>query len=241
MDKYNRDNQREFEEKVIQISRVSKKTKGGDQMSFSALMVIGDGKGKVGIGLGKAKGVAEAIRKGVRKAKKKMMTVPIDGTTIPFRVEGRFGAGHVLLKPASPGSGVIAGGSVRAIMEVGGIKDVSAKILGSDNQSSSVYATLEAFKKINQIVKVRKIPLRKVKKDKPKLEKNQDDSPKNTLKKSVKKDVADKKNSNKKSEKKAKPSVVKNTVKKESKVEKTAKQSTKKKVTKAKESTVEEK
>ncbi len=171
MDKHSKDNQNELEEKVIQVSRVSKKTKGGDQMSFSALMIVGDRKGKVGVGLGKAKGVAEAIRKGVNKAKKKMMQIPIDGTTIPFSAEGRYGAGHVLLKPASPGSGVIAGGSVRAIMEASGIKDVSAKILGSDNQSSSLFATLDAFKKINKIVKVRNIELRKEKSAMDRLEK----------------------------------------------------------------------
>jgi small subunit ribosomal protein S5 len=249
MDKYARDNQQEFEEKVIQVSRVSKKTKGGDQMSFSALMIVGDRKGKVGVGLGKAKGVAEAIRKGVRKAKKKMMPVPIDGTTIPFRAEGRYGAGHVLLKPASPGSGVIAGGSVRAIMEAGGIKDVSAKILGSDNQSSSVYATLEAFKKINKIVKVRNITLRKEKpvQTQSHPEKNQSNlgsqnankaqgksnkSPKKTdIKKPVKKET--KTTVEKKVPKKeTKTTVEKKAPKKETKAKKTAEKKSVKKVTK---------
>lgn len=154
-----RENQQEFEEKVIRISRVSKKTKGGDQMSFSALMVVGDKKGRVGLGLGKAKGVVEAIKKGVRQAKKRMINVPINGTTIPFRIEAQYGAGHVLLKPAAEGSGVIAGGPVRAVMEAAGVSDISAKILGSDNQASSVYATFEALKKINKIVKVRDIKL----------------------------------------------------------------------------------
>jgi len=154
------DKQPEFEEKLIRVSRVSKKTKGGDQATFAALMVIGDKKGRVGVGLGKAQGVVEAIRKGVRQAKKKMITVPIDGSTIPFRVEARFGAGHVLLKPAVAGSGVIAGGPVRAVVEAAGIRDISAKILGSDNQATSVYATIEAFKEISRIVKVRHISLK---------------------------------------------------------------------------------
>ncbi len=152
-------NQKKFEEKVIRISRVSTKTKGGDQMSFSALMVVGDRKGKIGVALGKAPGVVDAIRKGARLARKKMIEVPRDGTTIPFTIEGKFGAGHVLLKPAAPGSGVIAGGSVRQIMEVAGIKDVSAKILGSDNPATNVYAALEALKATARIVKVRDITL----------------------------------------------------------------------------------
>jgi small subunit ribosomal protein S5 len=174
----NRENQQEFEEKVIRISRVSKKTKGGDQMSFSALMVVGDRKGKVGLGLGKAKGVVDAIKKGVRQAKKGMIDVPINGTTIPFRIEARYGAGHVLLKPAAQGSGVIAGGPVRAIMEAAGVNDISAKILGSDNQASSVYATFEALKKINKIVKVRGIELSGLKQEEIETKPEKSASPK---------------------------------------------------------------
>lgn len=165
---YKRDNnQQEYEEKVITISRVSKKTKGGDQMSFTALMVVGDGLGKVGVGLGKAKDVNSAIQKGIKQAKRKMITVPIDHTTIPFEIVAEHGAGKVLLKPASKGSGVIAGGPVRAVVEAAGIKDISAKILGSDNQASSVHATFKALKKIKNIIKVRGI---KVEQDKPKKE-----------------------------------------------------------------------
>ncbi len=149
----------EYEEKVITISRVSKKTKGGDQMSFTALMVVGDRKGKVGVGLGKAKDVVSAIQKGIKQAKRKMITIPIDGTTIPFAIRAQHGAGKVLLKPASKGSGVIAGGPVRAVVEAAGIKDVSAKILGSDNQASSVHATFQALKNIKKIVKVRGIKI----------------------------------------------------------------------------------
>lgn len=153
---------KEFEEKVIQISRVSKKTKGGNKMGFSILMVVGDKKGKVGIGLGKAPDVVAAIKKGIKKAKKKMILVPLDGTTIPFKMEVKKGAGRVLLKPAPKGTGVIAGGPVRALVEVAGIRDISAKILGSDNQASSVYAAFEALKKIQQIVDIRGISLRSI-------------------------------------------------------------------------------
>ncbi|MBD3279090.1 MAG: 30S ribosomal protein S5 [Candidatus Pacebacteria bacterium] len=166
---------KEFEEKVIQVSRVSKKTKGGDQMGFSVLTVAGDRKGRVGVGLGKAKDVRSAIRKGIRRAKKRLIKVPMDGTTIPFEMTVKKGAGKVLLKPAAKGSGVIAGGPVRAVVEAAGIRDISAKILGSDNQASSVYATFEALKRISKIVRIKGIKLRSVAeveaKEKRKLEK----------------------------------------------------------------------
>lgn len=149
--------QDQFEEKVVRVSRVSTKTKGGDQFGFTVMMVVGDRKGRVGVGLGKAQDVVSAIRKGVRRAKKQMIDVPIAGTTIPFAMDAKEGAGRVLLKPASEGSGVIAGGPVRAVCEAAGIKDISAKILGSDNQASSVLATIKAFKKMNKIIKVRGI------------------------------------------------------------------------------------
>src|SRR3972149_11604692 len=123
---------KEFEEKVIQIARVSKKTKGGNQSGFSILMVVGDKKGKVGFGLGKAGDVLSAIKKGIKKAKKHMITVPLDGTTIPFKMEVKEGAGRVLLKPAPKGPGVIAGGPVRAVVEAAGICDISAKLLGRE-------------------------------------------------------------------------------------------------------------
>lgn len=154
--------QQEFEEKVIQVSRVSKKTKGGNKMGFSVLVVVGDKKGRVGIGLGKATDVVSSIRKAVKKAKKKLITVPMDGTTIPFRVDVKLGAGVVMLKPAPRGSGVIAGGPVRAVVEAAGIRDISSKILGSSNQSSSVYATFEALKQIEEIVQKRGIKLRSI-------------------------------------------------------------------------------
>lgn len=169
---------KEFEEKVIRISRVSKKTKGGNQFGFSALMVVGDKQGKVGLGLGKAKDVQSAIRKGVKKAKKRLMTIPLDGTTIPFKMEVKLGAGRVLLKPAPKGTGVIAGGPVRAIMEAAGVRDISAKILGSDNQASSVYAAFEALRQMKQIVEIRDIKLRSIvdieKEEKEKLKKLQE-------------------------------------------------------------------
>jgi len=152
----------EFEEKVIQINRVSKKTKGGNKMGFSILMVVGDRKGKVGVGLGKSKDVMSAIRKGVKKAKKKMITVPLDGTTIPFSITVKKGSGKVMLKPAPKGSGVIAGGPVRAVVEAAGIRDISSKILGSGQQSVSVYATFEALKQIQQIVALKGIKLKSI-------------------------------------------------------------------------------
>lgn len=152
----------EFDEKVIQISRVSKKTKGGNKMGFSILMVVGDKKGRVGVGLGKAGDVLAAMRKGVKRAKKKMITVPLDGTTIPFSIRVKKGAGIILLKPAPKGSGVIAGGPVRAVVDAAGIRDISSKILGTTNQASNVYATFEALKQIEAIVKLKNIPLKSI-------------------------------------------------------------------------------
>ncbi|NCN51112.1 MAG: 30S ribosomal protein S5 [Candidatus Pacebacteria bacterium] len=153
---------KEFEEKVIQISRVSKKTKGGNNVGFSVLMVVGDRKGRVGVGLGKAKDVVSAIRKGIKKAKKKLITVPLNGTTIPFAITVKKGAGRVMLKPAPQGSGVIAGGPVRAVVEAAGVRDISSKILGSENQASSVYATFEALTQIQKIVELKGIKLKSI-------------------------------------------------------------------------------
>ncbi|PIS08723.1 30S ribosomal protein S5 [Candidatus Beckwithbacteria bacterium CG10_big_fil_rev_8_21_14_0_10_34_10] len=136
---------KEFDEKVVKISRVSKKTKGGNRISFSALMVIGDRKGRVGVALGKAPDVLSAIKKGVRKAKKKMITVPLDKGTIPHEIYLKRGAAKILLKPAPEGTGVIAGGPVRSVVEVAGIKNIVSKILGTKNKASNVYATVEAL------------------------------------------------------------------------------------------------
>lgn len=136
----------EFSEKVVQVNRVSKKTKGGNRFSFSVLVVVGDKKGRVGVGLGKAPTVANAVAKGVNYAKKHLIRVPLKGTTIPYRVWVKRGAAKLLLKPAPPGSGVIAGGSVRVVVEAAGITDISSKILGTKNKASNVYATLEALR-----------------------------------------------------------------------------------------------
>ncbi|MCB9813046.1 MAG: 30S ribosomal protein S5 [Pseudomonadales bacterium] len=158
----NNNEPKEFDEKVIRISRVSKKTKGGNNVGFSVLMVVGDKKGRVGVGLGKASDVIGAIKKGIKKAKKKMIDVPLDGTTIPFAITVKKGAGVVMLKPAPKGSGVIAGGPVRAVVEAAGVRDISSKILGSENQASSVYATFEALKQIQKIVELKGIKLKSI-------------------------------------------------------------------------------
>jgi len=154
-----RQKQSELEEKIIQISRVSKKTKGGNKIGFSVLMVVGDKKGRVGVALGKAPTVAAAIRKGVKKAKKKMIVVPMKNTTIPFEIEIKKRAGRILLKPAPNGSGVIAGGPVRSVVDAAGIRDISGKILGSQNKASSVYATFAALKEIARLVELKNIKL----------------------------------------------------------------------------------
>lgn len=141
----------EYFEKVVRVNRVSKKNQGGDVRSLSVLVVVGDKKGRVGVGLGKAKDVASAIKKATTYAKKRMIEVPMKGSTIPHRIFLKNGAAKIILKPAPKGSGIIAGGAVRVVMEAAGIDDVVSKILGTKNKASNVYATMEALKRLKSV------------------------------------------------------------------------------------------
>ena len=147
----------EFIEKVVALNRVSKTVKGGRVMKFSALIVVGDGKGRVGYGLGKAGEVSEAIRKGIEDAKKNITTITLSGTTIPHEVIGKFGAGEVLLKPAPAGTGVIAGGAVRAVVEAAGISDIRTKCLRTNNPQNVVAATMAGLKSLRNAEQVAKV------------------------------------------------------------------------------------
>ena len=156
----------DLKEQLVALNRVSKTVKGGRISRFAALMVVGDGNGHVGVGLGKAAEVPEAIRKGIEDAKKNMITVSLKGTTIPHEVVGVYGAGKVLLKPAAPGTGIIAGGKVRAVLELAGISNIRAKCLRSNNPTNVVKATmagLEALRSAEDVANIRDITVEQVK------------------------------------------------------------------------------
>jgi small subunit ribosomal protein S5 len=147
----------EFQERLVYINRVAKVVKGGRNFRFTALMVVGDGNGRVGVGSGKASEIPEAVRKGVEDAKKNMIDVPLDGTTIPHTVIGKFGRGRVLLMPAQEGSGVIAGGPVRAVLEAAGIKDIHTKSQGSNNPANCAKATIAGLSQLRTAQQVAKM------------------------------------------------------------------------------------
>ncbi|MDR2422980.1 MAG: 30S ribosomal protein S5 [Deltaproteobacteria bacterium] len=152
-------------DKVVHVNRVAKVVKGGRRFSFSAIVVVGDGKGRVGFGLGKASEVPEAIRKGLERAKKNVVEVDLAGTTVPHQTVGECGSGSVLLKPAAKGTGVIAGGSVRAVVEAAGVKDILTKVLGSNNPHNVVRATMAALKKMRlarTVAKERGVPMERL-------------------------------------------------------------------------------
>lgn len=147
----------ELQESIVSIRRVAKTVKGGRNMRFSVTVVVGDGEGRVGVGLGKAREIPEAVRKAIEDAKKEMITVPMVGTTIPHRINGIFGAGRVVLMPAAEGTGVIAGSSVRTVLELAGVSDIRAKSIGSNNAGNMAYATIEGLRGLKTVEEVSKL------------------------------------------------------------------------------------
>ena len=147
----------EFKERLVSINRVAKVVKGGRNFRFSALMVVGNENGKVGVGMGKAAEIPEAVRKGIEDAKRHMIDVPLVGTTIPHQVEGRFSKGHVRMLPAEEGTGVIAGGPARAVLEMAGIKDIRTKSYGSNNPANCVKATLDGLKQLRTVEQIARL------------------------------------------------------------------------------------
>ena len=147
----------ELQESIVSIRRVAKTVKGGRNMRFSVTVVVGNGEGRVGVGLGKAREIPEAVRKAIEDAKKEMITVPMVGTTIPHRINGIFGAGKVVLMPAAEGTGVIAGSSVRTVLELAGVKDIRAKSIGSNNAGNMAYATIEGLRSLKTVEEVSRL------------------------------------------------------------------------------------
>lgn len=167
----------EFEEKIVQVKRVSTKTRGGNRIGFSVLTVVGDKKGRVGVGLGKAPTVREAIRKGFNRARKHLITVPLRGTTIPHRILVKQGAAQILLKPAPEGTGLRTGGAIRAVVEVAGIRDLVSKILGTRNRASNVYATFTALKRLELVAQAGAVKKEEKKKEKGKKKETKAEKP----------------------------------------------------------------